>query len=211
MASTSPVECPRNAASRAMPAPVMPPPTTSTSRSAEPSAARAASRLAGDRGDAAAPASVVAELGERGLRFGDLVALPLCRGDLEGALRQTAGLVALPATLAPLGQHQAGAHSLRIEDQHAPEHRLALAGVAADEDRPANQHDALGRQRLGVIGIELQRAIEVGHEAAQCDERAQALAVDARQLALVAEAGEVGVGAGLVDGERALREIDAGL
>src|SRR5262249_62181447 len=74
-ASSSATERPRRAASRAIPAPVMLPPTTSRSRSAAGRAARAVTRAAGVNAAMALPGRLLlrAELVEGRLRLGDLV------------------------------------------------------------------------------------------------------------------------------------------
>src|SRR5262245_47216661 len=127
IASTSPVRSPRNAASRAIPAPVIPPPTTSRSSSSAASARRAEARVAGESAVATGcPGSVGgAELREHCLRLGDLVGPSeiVCR--LERAARVGDALVAVPAPFAHPRETQSRGYGVGIERDHAMEHRLA--------------------------------------------------------------------------------------
>src|SRR5690348_7492096 len=85
-----------------MPAPVMPPPTTSRSRSRSPSARRAAARVAGDSAVSTrrARSASRAELGEHRLGFGDLVRATGLARELQRAARVLDALVAPAPVLA---------------------------------------------------------------------------------------------------------------
>src|SRR5580765_2015451 len=160
--STSPTARPRRAASRATPAPVMPPPTTSRSRSAVGSAASVASRVSGENGEAIRRAAWLArraQLGERGLRLGDLVGAALLACDLQRARGERERFVAIAARFARLREHDARRERVRIDLDGAAEHRFALLRVTAEKPREPEEELPLRRERVGVLRVELERAI----------------------------------------------------
>src|ERR1051326_1335481 len=135
--STSATRRPRSAASRATPAPVIPPPTTSRSSSAEESAERVASRVSAENGEAMSGRRLAGgpQLGQRRLRLGDLVSPPLVASDLERAARERHRLGPLATCLARPGQRQARGDRVRVPLDDFAQHRFTPLRVAAEEAR----------------------------------------------------------------------------
>src|SRR5437762_1013745 len=127
----------RSAASRAMPAPVMPPPTTRSSIWRSPSVRRAEARVAGESGAATRGLGSVggAELGEHRLSLGDLVRAAELSRELQCAPRVLDAFVPPAAVLADAGERDAGGYGGRIERDDSMETRLAAIDVAAEEAR----------------------------------------------------------------------------
>src|SRR5262249_8668326 len=159
---------PRRAASRAMPAPVMPPPTTSSSTSAPGRALKVASRVSGDSGSAMwsgfpALALTAVQLGEESLGLRDLVGPPLLTSDLERAGCEGESFVPLATLVGQPGERQAGGEGARILLEHTVQHRLTPDLISAEEPRQAHQQLTLGGERVGVLGVELERPVELAH------------------------------------------------
>src|SRR5207253_6863430 len=97
--STSATGRQRSAASRAIPAPVIPPPMTSRSSRSTGSRASVASRVSGESGGAIGRARSApgVEFGQGGLRLGHLVGAPLLARDLQRAGGEGECLVAIAA------------------------------------------------------------------------------------------------------------------
>src|SRR5437773_10706273 len=205
--STSATRSPRSAASRATPAPVMPPPMTRRSSAVPGRAASIASRVSAENGEAIAARSAGrAQLGERRLCLGDLVGAALLARDLERAGGEGERLVAVAPRLAHVGERETRADRARVAQDHLAEHRLAPHGVATEQAREADEERALGGHRIDVIRIELERAVDLRHQAAELEDLGEGLAVEAHELAQVAEEGEVRVGARVVERDGALGE-----
>src|SRR5207244_3536151 len=126
MRSMSATARPRSAASRAIPAPVMPPPTTSRSSRSAGSRASVASRVSGESGGAIgrARSALGVELGQGGLRLGHLVGAALFARDLQRAARERQRLLAVATGLARLGEHQPRLDGVRVLVQHVPQQAL---------------------------------------------------------------------------------------
>src|SRR5262245_39522430 len=178
-----------------MPAPVMPPPTTSRSSSRAASARTMVARVAGESGAATDALRSVrgAELGEHRLRLGYLVGATELLRDLERAPRVLDAFVLLAAILADAREADARVHGGGIERDHLVQHGLALVDVASEEAREADEERALRRQRARVVGLELDGTVELADQPTQADDVLQRLAVEPHPLALVAEEREVGV------------------
>src|SRR5213083_2278938 len=205
--STSATRSPRSAASRATPAPVMPPPMTRRSSAAAGRAARVASRVSGENGEAMAARDRLAgraQLAEGGLRLGDLVGAALLARDLERARGEGERLLAVAPRLAHVGERQARGERVRVTQEHLAEHRLALHAVPAEQAREADEERPLRGHRIDVVRVELERAVELHHQAAELEDLGEILAVEPHQLAQVAEEGEVRVGAVVVERDGAL-------
>src|SRR6059036_144399 len=207
--STSATRSPRSAASRATPAPVMPPPMTRRSSAAAGRAARVASRVSGENGEAMAARDRLAgraQLAEGGLRLGDLVGAALLARDLERARGEGERLLAVAPRLAHVGERQARGERVRVTQEHLAEHRLALHAVPAEQAREADEERPLRGHRIDVVRVELERAVELRHQAVELEDLGEILAVEAHQLAQVAEESEVRVGAVVVERDGTLAE-----
>src|SRR5262249_34522501 len=200
-ASSSATERPRRAASRAIPAPVMPPPTTSRSRSASGRAARAVARAAGVNAAMARPGRLLlrAELVEGRLRLGDLVGAAFFLRDLQRAGGEADCLVAVTALPAGLGERDARRHGVVVALHHLAQQPLAFHRIAAEQLRQPHEQGALGRHGVDVVRVELERAIDLAEQPTQRKDGGDLLAVQAQQLAEVAHHAEVRLGAVLVE------------
>src|SRR2546427_6954811 len=189
----------------------MPPPMTRRSSAAAGRAARVASRVSGENGAGIAPPWVTllprrAQLGEGRLRLGDLVGAALLARDLERARREDEGLLPVAARLAQVGERQAGGERVRVAREDLAQHRLAPHAVPAEQARETDEERALGGHRIDVVRVQLERAVDLRHQAAELEDLGEILAVEPHQLAQVAEEGEVRVGAVVVERDGALGE-----
>src|SRR5947208_439099 len=216
MRSTRATARPRRAASRATAAPVMPPPMTRRSRSADGRAARAASRVSGENGAAIVgsasyrgDATLVgrAQFGERRLGLGDLVGPSLRARHLQRATREGQRLLALATRLARLGQREPRGDRVRVLRDHLPEELLAPLGVATEQAREPDEQRPLGRERVRIAGIERERPVELAHETPQREDGGDALPVEPHELTEIAEERKVGRRALVVERHRLLGEV----
>src|SRR5207253_1515963 len=194
MRSKGATRSPRSAASRATPAPVMPPPMTRRSSAAAGRAARVASRVSGENGEAMAARDRLAgraQLAEGGLRLGDLVGAALLARDLERARGEGERLLAVAPRRAHVGERQARGERVRVTQEHLAKHRLALHAVPAEQAREADEERPLRGHRIDVVRVELERPVELRHQAAELEDLGEILAVEPHQLAQVTEEGEV--------------------
>ena len=113
---------------------------------------------------------------------------------------------AVTARVAGLGQREAGGEGVRIELYRFAQEGLALLRVAAEQARQPDEEGALGAQRVGVVRIELEGAVELGEQPPEREERGDGLAVQAHELTHVAEEREVRPGAAVVLRHGALGE-----
>src|SRR5437867_230007 len=147
-----------------------------------------------------------AQLGEGRLRLGDLVGAALLARDLERARREDERLLPVAARLAHVGERQARGERVRVAREDLAQHRLAPRAVPAEQARETDEERALRGHRIDVVRVQLERTVDLRHQAAELEDLGEILAVEAHQLAQVAEEGEVRVGVVVVECDGALGE-----
>src|SRR5262249_35215764 len=107
--------------------------------------------------------------------------------DLQGALRERQRLFLVAALLERTRQRDARRDGIFVALHDLAQHLLALRRVAAEETREPQWARARRRERVEMMGCELERAVDLRHQPTELEHRGDLLAVEAQKFTQIAE------------------------